>query len=355
MARPGLLRNRKFARLATALETLCGCGGELAAMGSLELLWAVAYENGDERIGDTLDVENAARWRGQPGMLTRALYEAGGETSGFIEETPGQPGRYQIHDFWTHAPDYVRRRREREDARVQKGESLSEARARAGKRGAAARHGLASDLLLPGIELEPKANTHAELLTTDLSGDEQLSGKRLANVLTPAPAPAPAPSSSPRKENFPASGEAGQLAPAKTARKRSKKPDHEPLPFRADAALALIASTAGDRFLPTNPGGGAIAIERVIRTYSDRGTWELVGAFLAAGGEQFAGILDSRWVTLRNFAAAVARAKAWDASGRGSLARGRNGRATPTAVVKNTTASPLASPDPLPPEDFGGR
>ena len=50
MGRPGLSRHRKFARLARLV------GGEAVARGSLELLWDVAYENGDEVLGDVGDV-----------------------------------------------------------------------------------------------------------------------------------------------------------------------------------------------------------------------------------------------------------------------------------------------------------
>lgn len=120
MARPGLQRNRKWPRLVRAL------GGEALARGSLELLWDVAYENGEEYLGDSDDVELAAKWQGPAGVLTKALLDAGGPGEpGFIEEHPEKPGRYIIHDLWDHAPDYVRKRRVREGERQTKGAELA--------------------------------------------------------------------------------------------------------------------------------------------------------------------------------------------------------------------------------------
>jgi hypothetical protein len=123
MARPTLQRNRKWARLVRALG-----GDEVLARGSLELMWEVAYENGDEYLGDGEDVELAAKWRGEPGKLLQALLTAGGEgEAGFIEEVSGRPGRYQVHDLWDHAPDFVRKRRQRESERRTKGAKLRRA------------------------------------------------------------------------------------------------------------------------------------------------------------------------------------------------------------------------------------
>ncbi len=91
MGRPGLTRHRKFARLARLLDS------EALARGHLELLWDVAYENGDDLLGDAGDVEYAARWKGEPGKLAAALVEAG-----FLD-LDGE--RYRVHDLWHHAPD----------------------------------------------------------------------------------------------------------------------------------------------------------------------------------------------------------------------------------------------------------
>ena len=120
MARPTLYNHRKFRRLVRAL------GNDVIALGSLEWLWASAYELGEPLLGDSDDVEAAAHWTGEPGILTKALLLAGGEgDKGFIEQAPGRGGRYLVHDFWDHAPEYVRKRRIRETERTAKGRRLS--------------------------------------------------------------------------------------------------------------------------------------------------------------------------------------------------------------------------------------
>ena len=55
MGRPGLTNHRKFRRLARCL------GGDVIARGSLEFLWDSCYENGDDYLGDSDDVELTAR------------------------------------------------------------------------------------------------------------------------------------------------------------------------------------------------------------------------------------------------------------------------------------------------------
>lgn len=131
MARPGLLQHRKFARLARLL------GSDALALGHLEILWLVAYEAGDALLGDGGDVEHLARWRGEPGVLAAALLE-----SGFLDQV--EDG-LAVHDLWDHAPDYVRARARREAERRDRGQTLSQVRAEAGKRGADARWRKASD------------------------------------------------------------------------------------------------------------------------------------------------------------------------------------------------------------------
>ncbi len=106
MGRPGLSQNKKFRRLALEVKSAA------TARGHLELMWDSAYEAGDEVLGDSLDVELAAGWAGEPGVLTSLLTR-----TGFIDE---HEGVYSIHDFWHHAPAYVRKRRTRENERRSK-------------------------------------------------------------------------------------------------------------------------------------------------------------------------------------------------------------------------------------------
>jgi hypothetical protein len=104
------MRHKKFARLARLI------GNEVLARGHLELLWEVAYENGDDLVGDAGDLEHLAKWAGAPGALAAAMTEAG-----FVDLEGAQ---YRVHDLWDHAPDYVRKRRQRENERQEKGATL---------------------------------------------------------------------------------------------------------------------------------------------------------------------------------------------------------------------------------------
>jgi hypothetical protein len=147
--------------------------------GHLELLWEVAYECGDPVIGDSTDIELAADWQGEPGKFCEAILTCGGRGhAGFIEELPDEPGHYQIHDLYDHAPDYVRKRMDRELARKAKGITVSQLRAQAGRKGAAAKWGSADTA-------EKNSN---RLTNGDVCHDDD--GKRMANGRTPAPAPA---------------------------------------------------------------------------------------------------------------------------------------------------------------------
>jgi hypothetical protein len=107
--RPTLLEHRKFKRLVSILKC-----PRSHAVGYLEMIWQAAYESGDEFIGDAVDVELAAEWEGESGELVKALLECGGLRAGFIEPVDGG---YGVHDLYDHAPDYVQKRRKREDER----------------------------------------------------------------------------------------------------------------------------------------------------------------------------------------------------------------------------------------------
>jgi hypothetical protein len=118
MARPTLFSNRKFLRLAQRLQS------EALALGHLEYLWHAANEIGNPVLGDADDVEVTARWRGARGELVAALMECGsaGSGAGFIKRR--SDGLYEIHDYWHHAPDYVRKRAKREQARRDSGDKM---------------------------------------------------------------------------------------------------------------------------------------------------------------------------------------------------------------------------------------
>jgi hypothetical protein len=105
MARPGLKTHPKFRRLVHVLGVPVP-----HALGYLECVWDVCYERGDPLLGDALDVELAAQWPGEQGKLFKALLDCR-----FID--PVEHDRYQVHDLFDHAPDYVRKRMEREHTR----------------------------------------------------------------------------------------------------------------------------------------------------------------------------------------------------------------------------------------------
>lgn len=107
MGRPGLTKHRKFARLSRLI------GSRALARGCLELLWDASYESGDDLLGTVQDLEYQAGWEGQPGVLAQALIDAG-----FVD----RDGDFlRVHDLLDHAPDYVRRRLQRERQRREKG------------------------------------------------------------------------------------------------------------------------------------------------------------------------------------------------------------------------------------------
>jgi hypothetical protein len=197
MARIGLTLDRKFRRLSRALDDVQVGFGEVLARGALELLWDAAYEAADDFIGDVVDVEAAARWRGNEGVLLAALRDAGGEgRAGFIDEggtewwPDGKPGTYRVHDLWDHAPDFVKGRAERELAREEKGETISSLRAAAGRKGRAKQLGRASDGQPSGIQTA----TSGQIKPTcppEPENSGQLTGKSLANLPTPPPRVAP--------------------------------------------------------------------------------------------------------------------------------------------------------------------
>jgi hypothetical protein len=117
MALPGLHQHRKFKLLVHVM-------GEPFAhvRGYLECMWDTGYESGDAFLGSAQSVEAAAGYPGQPGKLCAALLEAG-----FVDQVDSG---YEIHDLLANAPQYVKRRRKREQERKNReaGASLTDQR-----------------------------------------------------------------------------------------------------------------------------------------------------------------------------------------------------------------------------------
>jgi hypothetical protein len=107
MARIGLRNHPKFRRLVAMLSM-----PEAYVLGHLQMLWETAYELGDA-IGDATDVEVAAGWVGDPGVLCAALASCGGcGRSGFLDPdtSEGRQGCYVVHDLYENAPRYIKTR-----------------------------------------------------------------------------------------------------------------------------------------------------------------------------------------------------------------------------------------------------
>lgn len=186
MGRPGLTNNRKFSRLVRELQPVCKAFAEQVARGALELMWEGAYEKGDDYLGDVADVEDAAHWTGKKGALCAALLVAGGDgETGFIEEIEGRPEHYMIHDLYDHAPEYVRKRMEREAARIKKGKNISDIRRDASRK---------------------RWDANGSKRKTDALQTATLAMQTSANGFPPAPSPTPTPKT-----------EAGPSAPAAAA------------------------------------------------------------------------------------------------------------------------------------------
>jgi hypothetical protein len=181
MARPTLTTHRKFRRLAQRL------GSAIVARGVLELLWEACYESGDEYIGTADDLENLLGWTGERGFLALALVDAGlPEGHGFIEPLPPAEGstamRYQVHDLWHHAPDYVTKRRQRELDRRQKSAPNSPRRRSADFGG----HCPPSSDCLPGLDRTPAPAPAPAQKNQTASADDVVD---LWNQLVTAPIP----------------------------------------------------------------------------------------------------------------------------------------------------------------------
>jgi hypothetical protein len=188
MARPGLTGHRKFRRLARALNSL------MLARGALELIWEHCYETGDAYLGTAQDIEALVGWDGAQGLLTQALVDAGRpEGVGFIEPatrpssdqlmlTSESHQGYAVHDLWHHAPDYVKRRRERELDRRQK-TAPNEPRRRTAVNGGCRSP---SHDRLPGVDRTPSpAPSPAPSPGAQNVSQEPSSGSRQSNGLAP--------------------------------------------------------------------------------------------------------------------------------------------------------------------------
>ena len=250
MGRPGLSNHRKFKRLARDLGNPC------LARGVLELIWDTCYEAGDAFLGDEYDVASAAQWQGDPDILVKALWSAGGEgRSGFIDDCPDEPGQYECHNLWDHAPDYVRRRYEREQARKAKGITLREQKVAAG--------------IASGVS----RRTDVQHMATD---DEQMTNRCSTDGNNcPADDTTPSPSPSPSTTPTPSAPLPGLDLVLQKPLSRKEKKKQKLGTFRADT-IALIeylfrkwpTERLGKR-IPNDAIKACENVEWIIDTFSD--------------------------------------------------------------------------------------
>lgn len=113
MARPTLDRCPKYKVLIRRLAL-----PKPYIRGLLETLWDVANECGNPILGDAETVEAAAEWpeTEKAGRFFEALRDGG-----WIDQT--EDGKWEIHDYWDHAPEYVKGRFRKERERKRKRES----------------------------------------------------------------------------------------------------------------------------------------------------------------------------------------------------------------------------------------
>jgi len=128
MARPTLIPSAKFKRLVYKLALPAPF-----VLGLLETMWGVADGAGDPRLGDEEGVEIAAEWPvGFPRPAGREVLRRGELfavllAEGWIDETRPVGDRsvtatssarcFEIHDYFDHCADYVRKRLKREQRR----------------------------------------------------------------------------------------------------------------------------------------------------------------------------------------------------------------------------------------------
>lgn len=98
MAKESLLTHRKFRRLCSLLRS-----NPAHVLGHLEMLFLSAHMAGSPDFANAPLLEAAAYWEGKAGQLAQAMREAG-----FLDK--GRGHALTLHDYWDHAPEYVKKR-----------------------------------------------------------------------------------------------------------------------------------------------------------------------------------------------------------------------------------------------------
>lgn len=107
MAKSSLTGSMKFKALVRTLGIPAP-----HVLGHLEFMWKPAYESGNPTFRSHEMIELAAEWSGEPGVFAKAVCDP---AHNFVDARKND--QFEIHDFYEHAPDYVKKRIEREKQR----------------------------------------------------------------------------------------------------------------------------------------------------------------------------------------------------------------------------------------------
>ena len=100
MAKATLIGDQKFQLLVHRL----GLPGP-HVLGLLEYMWQSAYSSCNPILRTRAAIEITAGWTGTVGEFADAVLDP---NHNFIDER--EDGQFEIHDFWDHAPDFVKKR-----------------------------------------------------------------------------------------------------------------------------------------------------------------------------------------------------------------------------------------------------
>lgn len=107
MAKSTLINDQKFQLLVSDL------GMPVAhVLGHLEMMWQAAYSSCSPVLRSRAAIEITAGWVGEKGVFAEAVLDP---LHNFVDAR--EDGQFLIHDFWEHAPDYVKKRQQRADER----------------------------------------------------------------------------------------------------------------------------------------------------------------------------------------------------------------------------------------------
>ena len=99
VAKQQIRNSPKFLRLCKLTKE-----SEPHALGHLQYLWMGTYDLDKDGVAGTADdVEDIARWDGERGVFTEALLEC--RLINRLDD-----GLYAIHNYWEHAPHYIKER-----------------------------------------------------------------------------------------------------------------------------------------------------------------------------------------------------------------------------------------------------